>query len=38
MTVNKALEKVSDVTSATADLEKKTAIVTFDPVKPVPLH
>jgi mercuric ion binding protein len=33
ITVKKALEKVAGVTSATVDFDKKTAIVTFDPVK-----
>jgi mercuric ion binding protein len=36
ITVKKVLEKVSGVTSATVDFEKKTAIVTFDPDKASP--
>ena len=36
ITVKKALEKVSDVTSATVDFDKKTASVTFDPEKASP--
>jgi len=36
ITVKKALEKVSGVTNATVDFEKKTASVTFDPDKASP--
>jgi periplasmic mercuric ion binding protein len=36
ITVKKALEKVSGVTSAKVDFEKKTASVTFDPGKASP--
>ena len=36
ITVRKALEKVSGVTSATVDFDKKTASVTFDPDKASP--
>jgi mercuric ion binding protein len=36
ITVKKALEKVSGVTSATVDFDKKTASVTFDPDKASP--
>ena len=36
ITVKKALEKVSGVTSAKVDFEKKTASVTFDPSKASP--
>ena len=36
ITVKKALEKVTGVTSATVDFDKKTASVTFDPDKANP--
>ena len=36
ITVKKALEKVSGVTNATVDFDKKTASVTFDPDKASP--
>jgi mercuric ion binding protein len=36
ITVKKALEKVSGVTSVTVDFDKKSATVTFDPDKASP--
>src|SRR5260370_38485193 len=38
ITVKKALEKVSGVTNATVDFDKKTASVTFDPDKASPCY
>jgi periplasmic mercuric ion binding protein len=38
ITVKKALEKVSGVTSVKVDFEKKTASVTFDPGRPTSTH